>query len=393
MRDAVIVDAVRTACGTRNGALRSLRPDDMIGGLISHLVNDRLGIDAGIVDDFVCGCVTQIGEQGLNVARNALLAGGLPSSLPGTTISRLEGSGQQALAFASHAVLSGDMDTVIAGGVESMSRQPMGADGFGDHVAHLGSGISPRLFERFGDLMSRGVAAEAAAERWGFTREELDAFAKRSHELASAAMGSGFYESTIMPVGLIAEDGSAVLLREDEGVRHGITQDELSSLDPAFKPGGLITAGNSGQAADGAAALVVMAAERCSQFGLAPKARYVCTATAGGDPFELLTGAITATSRALAIAGLHIEDIDIFEINESFAPVPLALIRELAPPRPERVNVWGGAIANGNPLGASGIKMACTMISALERLDGRYGLIVTCTDMGMGIATILERIA
>ena len=392
MRDVFIVDAVRTPAGIRNGALSGLRPDDTLGGLINHLVNERLGIDPAMVDDLVCGCVTQIGEQGLNIGRNALLAGGLPASIPGVAINRHEGSGLQAMAFAAQAISAGEMDMVIAGGVESMSRQPMGSDGFGDHVAHLGSGVSPRLFERFGDLLSQGMAAELVAERWGFTRDELDAYASRSHGLAAAAIDSGFYETEIMPVEVTAEDGRTLLLRNDEGVRRDLTAEELASLAPAFKPGGVVTAGNSGQVADGAAAVLLAAADRCSELGLEPTARYICTAVSGEDPVLMLTGHISATLRALAKAGLRMEDIDLFEINESFAPVPLAWMRELEPPRPERVNAWGGAIANGNPLGASGVKLACTIISGLAHLEGRYGLLSTCTGMGMGIATILERV-
>jgi acetyl-CoA acetyltransferase family protein len=377
----------------RNGALSGLRSDDTLGILVSHLVNERLGIDPAMVEDLICGCATQIGEQGLNVARNALLAGGLPPSLPGVTVNRHEGSGLQAMAFAAQSVAAGGMDAVIACGVESMSRQPTGADGFGDHVAHLGTAVSPRLFERFGDILSQGTAAELTAESLGLTRGDLDAWAKRSYELAASAVSSGLYEAEIMTLRATAPDGREMLLREDEGAGRGITDEELASQAPAFKPGGVITAGNSGRDADAAAAVLVMAADKSSRLGIAPKARYVCTALSAWDPVSVLSGPITATSGALAKAGLGLDDIDLFEINECFASVILAWMRELAPSRPERVNAWGGAIANGNPLGAAGIKLACTLLSGLERVDGRYGLIATCAGMGMGIATILERIA
>lgn len=393
MRDVVIVDAIRTPTGERNGALSGLRPDDTLGKLAWYLVNERLGIDPALVQDHICGCVTQIGEQGLNIGRNALLAGGFPSSVPGVAINRQEGSSLQAVAFAAQAISAGEMDVVLASGVEFMSRQPMGSDGFGDHVAHLGSGVSPRLFERFGALLSRGMAAELMAEKWRFTREELDAYAQRSHERAASAVDSRLFASEIMAVEVTELDGRSFLLESDEGVRHDVSLEELASFLPAFKPGGVITAGNSGRIVDGAAAVLLMAEEKCSELGIEPKARYLCTTVSGEDPVIMLTGPITATTRALAKAGLSLDDIDLFEINEAFAPVPLAWIKEMEPSEPERVNRWGGAIANGNPLGASGAKLICTLISGLAHLDGRYGLVSTCMGMGMGIATIVERIS
>jgi len=392
VRDVFVVDAVRTPTGVRNGSLSGLRPDDNLGFLLSHLVNERLSMDPATVEDLVCGCVTQIGEQSMDIGRNALLLGGLPVSIAGVTVNRLEGSGQAAMALAAQAIMSGEMDVVIACGVESMSRQPMGSDGFGDHVAHLGTGISPRLCDRLGDLYSQGMAAELLAERWGFSRDEMDGYALHSHARASAAIASGLYETELVPVEVNAADGRTMLLRSDEGVRSDLTLDELAALAPAFKPGGVITSGNSGQAADGAAAVLLAAAERCSELGLVPKARHVCSAVCGEDPSLAPAGHISATRHALGKAGLRIKDIDLFEVNESFAAVPMAWMRELEPPRPESVNAWGGAIANGNPLGASGIKLVCTLISGLARTGGRYGLLATCTGMGMGAATILERI-
>jgi len=388
----VIVDAIRTPTGRRNGALSSLRPDDTLGGLLGYLVKERQGIDPELVQDHICGCVTQIGEQGLNIARNALLAGGFPPSVPGVSVNRQEGSSLQAIAFAAQAISAGEMDVVIASGVEFMSRQPMGSDGFGDHISHLGSGISPRLVERFGDHLSVGMAAELMAEKWGFSREELDAYAKRSYDLAAEAAGLNLFASDIMAVEASETGGGPLRIEKDEGVLLGISMEELTNLPPAFKPDGVITAGNSGQSADAAAAVLLMAEERCSELGLKPKARYICTAVSGEDPALMLTGHISATSGALVKAGLSLEDIDLFEINEAFAPVPMAWIKEFNPSRPERVNTWGGAIASGNPLGASGAKLACTLISGLAALDGRYGLASICMSMGMGIATILERV-
>ena len=393
MREVFIVDAVRTPTGVRNGSLSGLRPDENLGFLLSHLVNERLSIDPALVEDLVCGCVTQIGEQALNIARNALLNSGLPASIAGVTVNRQEGSGQAAIAFAAQAIAAGEMDVAIACGVESMSRQPMGSDGFGDHVAHLGTGISPRLCDRFGDLYSQGMAAERLANRWGFSREELDGYALRSHARVSSAIASGFYDTDVVPVEADAADGRTMLLRYDEGARNDLTLRELSTLAPAFKPGGAITSGNTGQAGDGAAAVLLAAGERCSELGLVPKARYVCTAVSGEDPSSAPGGHVSATRRALRKAGLRMEDMDLFEVNESFAIVPMAWMRELEPPRPDSVNAWGGAIANGNPLGASGVKLACTLISVLAQAGGRYGLIATCTGMGMGVATILERIS
>jgi len=387
-----VVDAVRTPTGVRNGSLSGLRPDENLGFLLSHLVNERLSIDPAVVEDLVCGCVTQIGEQALDIGRNALLLGGLPASIAGVTVNRHEGSGQAAIAFAAQAIAAGEMDVVIACGVESMSRQPTGSDGFGDHVAHLGTGISPRLCDRFGDLYSQGIAAELLADRWGFSRDEIDGYALRSHARASAAIDAGFYEAEIVPVDANAADGRTTLLRQDEGVRSDLTLEELAALAPAFKPSGAITSGNTGQAADGAAAVILAAAERCSELGLVPKARYVCSAVSGEDPSLTPGGHISATRRALSKAGLRMEDIDLFEVNESFAVVPMAWMRELEPPRPESVNAWGGAIANGNPPGAIGVKLACTLIYGLAQAGGRFGLLATCTGMGMGAATILERI-
>ncbi len=392
MREAVIVDAVRTPTGKRNGALSGIRPDELLASLLDHLVNKRACIDPGLVEDFICGCVTQIGEQGMDIARNAVLIAGLPVSIPGVTLNRHDGSGQQAIAFAANAIAAGEMDVVLAGGVESMSRSPMGSDGMGDHLAHLGFGISPELFERFGNVVPQGMAAELVAERWGLSRAELDAFAKRSYDLAVAAAEDGLYDKEIMPVEVTDAEGNASILKRDEGPLRGVELEGLAALNTPYKPDGVVTAGNSGQVCDGASAALLMSMDKCKELGLTPRARYVCTALTGEDPAVMLTGPISATHRVLARAGLSAKDIDVFEVNESFSPVVLAWAKEVQPPDMGRVNPWGGAIANGHPLGASGGKLTCTLLSGLEHFGGRYGLQAMSMGMGMGIATIYERI-
>ncbi|MDY6794847.1 MAG: thiolase family protein [Actinomycetota bacterium] len=392
MREVVVVDAVRTPTGVRKGALSVLRPDDTLGMLLFHLASERVGLDLSLVEDFICGCATQIGEQGLNIARNALLAGGFPVSIPGVAVNRQEGSSQQAIAFAAQAISSGEMDTALAGGVEFMSRQPAGSDGFGDHISHLGEGVSPRLFERFDTLESPGISAEMMAEKWSMSREELDEYALRSNRLAASAIEDGLYEKEVMPLEITTPEREAVILKMDQGPRADIGREDLGSLKPAFRKDGVVTTGNSGQVSDGAAAILLMSAKRCSQLGLRPRARYICTAVSGVDPSSMLTGPIDSTRAVLAKAGLDPGDIDVFEINETFATTPLAWMREMRTVDPGRVNAWGGAIANGNPIGASGAKLACTLISELEYLGGRYGLQATAAEMGMGIATIYERI-
>lgn len=393
MRDVFIIDAARTPTGIRNGALSGLRPDDTLGVLLNHLVSERLGIDAAEVEDLVCGCATQIGEQGMNVARSSILAGGLPSSMPGVSVNRQEGSGLQALAFAAQAVAAGEAGVAIACGVEFMSRQPLGADGFGDHLALLGTAVSPLVCDRFGDVVSQGIAAERAAESLGLTRGDLDDWAKRSRELAASTAASGAYAACIMPLETTSPDGTTFALREDEGAVRNMGDGELAGLAPAFEPGGVVTAGNSGPAADGAAAVLLASAEDASRLGLVPRARCVCTSLGAGDPRSISSGPIAAAARALSVAGLVLDDIDLIEVNENFASTVIAWMREMRPPRPERVNAFGGAIARGNPLGAVGIILACTLLGGLEGLEGRYGLAVTCAGMGMGIATILEGVA
>jgi acetyl-CoA acyltransferase len=381
MRDALIVGAVRTAVGKRNGSLSPVRPDDLAAVVLGALV-ERVGIDASEVEDVVLGCVDQLGEQGMNIARNAALIAGLPLDVCGTTLDRMCGSGQQALNFAAMGVMAGQYEVVIAGGVEHMTRVPMASNATGP-----GDGpLSPRLQERY-RIVPQGVSAELVAERWGLDREELDRFAAGSHDKAGRAIAEGRFTREIVPVSL--PDGS--VFDTDEGVRIPVDRRKLASLAPPFKPDGVVTAGNSSQISDGAAALMLMSAERARALGVTPRARVVATALAGVDPTLMLTGPIPATQRVLRKAGLRLEDIDQVEINEAFASVVLAWERELQPDM-GRVNVNGGAIALGHPLGCTGARLATSLLHELERSGARRGLQTMCIGFGQGIATIIERL-
>ena len=381
MRDAVIVGAARTAVGRKNGKLSPVRPDDLAAKVLGDLIA-RVGVDPAEVEDVILGCVDQLGEQGFNIARNAALIAGLPLDVCGTTLDRMCGSGQQAANFAAMGVMAGQYDVVIAGGVEHMTRVPMGSNASGP-----GDGpLSPRLSERY-NIVPQGISAELIAEQWGLKREELDAFAARSHEWAGRAIAEGLFKREIVPVTL--PDGS--LFDTDEGVRVPVNREKMAALQPSFKPDGVITAANSSQISDGAAALLFMSGERARALGLRPRARVVATALAGVDPTIMLTGPIPATQRALKKAGLRLDDIDLFEINEAFASVVLAWERELHPDM-NKVNVNGGAIALGHPLGCSGGKLMTTLLHELERTGKRYGLQTMCIGFGQGIATIIERL-
>ena len=381
MRDAVIVGAARTAVGRKNGKLSPVRPDDLAAKVLGDLIV-RVGVDPAEVEDVILGCVDQLGEQGFNIARNAALIAGLPLDVCGTTLDRMCGSGQQAANFAAMGVMAGQYDVVIAGGVEHMTRVPMGSNASGP-----GDGpLSPRLSERY-NIVPQGISAELIAEQWGLKREELDAFAARSHEWAGRAIAEGRFKREIVPVTL--PDGS--LFDTDEGVRVPVNREKMAALQPSFKPDGVITAANSSQISDGAAALLFMSGERARALGLRPRARVVATALAGVDPTIMLTGPIPATQRALKKAGLRLDDIDLFEINEAFASVVLAWERELHPDM-SKVNVNGGAIALGHPLGCSGGKLMTTLLHELERTGKRYGLQTMCIGFGQGIATIIERL-
>jgi acetyl-CoA acyltransferase len=381
MAQAVIVGAVRTAVGRKNGKLASVRPDDLLADTLAALV-ERTKIDPTEVEDVVVGCVDQVGEQGMNIARNAALIAGFPLDVCGTTLDRMCGSGQQAANFAAMGVMAGQYECVIAGGVENMSRVPMGSNGIGP-----GDGpLSPRLQALY-NIVPQGLSAELIAEQWGLKREELDELAARSHERAGRAIAEGRFRREVMPVTL--SDGT--LFDTDEGVRVPVNRDKMASLAPSFKTDGVITAANSSQISDGAAALLIMSEARAKALGLTPRARIVATALAGVDPTIMLTGPIPATQRVLKKAGLRLDQIDRVEINEAFASVVLAWERELHPDM-ERVNVNGGAIALGHPLGCSGAKLMTTLLHELERDQKRFGLQTMCIGFGQGIATVIERL-
>jgi len=342
----------------------------------------RVGIDASEVEDVILGCVDQLGEQGFNIARNAALIAGFPVDVCGTTLDRMCGSGQQAANFAALGVMAGQYDVVIAGGVEHMTRVPMGSNAMGPGEGPL----SPRLQERY-NIVPQGISAELIAETWGLKREELDEFSAQSHEKAGRAIAEGRFKREIVPVTL--PDGS--VFDTDEGARVPVNREKMAALAPSFKPDGVVTAANSSQISDGAAALMFMSPERAKALGVRPRARVVATALAGVDPTIMLTGPIPATQRVLKRAALTLDDIDLVEINEAFASVVLAWERELHPDM-RRVNVNGGAIALGHPLGCSGAKLMTTLLHELERRSARYGLQTMCIGFGQGIATVIERI-
>jgi acetyl-CoA acyltransferase len=394
VHSAVIVDIARTASGRGKpgGALSSVHPADLFAGVIRTLV-ERNDLDPAAVDDVIAGCVTQVGDQGANIARTATLVAGLPESVPATTVDRQCGSSQQAAHFAAQGVLAGAYDIVIAGGVESMSRVPMGASSVG------GDAMAP-LSRRYPDgLINQGVAADLIAARWKLDREELDAYAAESHRRAAATAAAGGFDAEIIPVGVGAN--GATEHRHDENVRPGTTVAGLAGLTPAFYDEGLaarfpeinwsITAGNSSPFTDGASAALIMSEAKAEQLGLRPRARFHSFSVTGDDPFLMLTGVIPATHKVLARAGLSIDDIDAFEVNEAFASVPLAWAREFNVD-PDRLNPRGGAIALGHPLGGSGTRLMTTMLCHLEATGGRFGLQTMCEGGGMANATIIERL-
>ncbi|MGZ3675686.1 MAG: thiolase family protein [Ktedonobacterales bacterium] len=379
MREVVIVEAVRTPVGRRNGALKDVHPV-VLAAMALREVTQRAGIDPALVEDVVMGCVSQVGEQGLNIARNAVLQAGFPIEVPATTVDRQCGSGQQAIHFAANLIQSGVCDISIGAGVENMSRLPIGSS-----IASGGNPFPPSLMEVY-PVVHQGISAERIAEKWDISREELDAFGLRSHQLAAAAQDAGYFEREILPVSLA--DGS--VFTRDEGVRRDTTLEKLAGLQPSFKADGRITAGSSSQISDGAAAVLLMTPEKASELGLRPRARIVAQKVVGVDPVLMLTGPIPATKAVLAKARLTLDDIDLVEINEAFASVVLAWKRELQPDM-ERVNVNGGAIALGHPLGASGARLMVTLLHELERRGARYGLETMCCGGGLGTATIIER--
>ena len=389
MASAVIVDAIRTPLGRRNGRLKDWHPVDLAAATLQALV-DRTGIDPASIDDVVMGCVMQVGEQAANIGRNAVLAAGWPESVPGTTIDRQCGSSQQAVHFAAQGVIAGAYDIVVAAGVEAMTRVPMGAS-FMD--AKFGFPFGPTLADRYqpqGGLVPQGISAELIADKWDLSREDLDAYGLRSQTYAARATKEGRFEREILPV----LDSEGKLMTTDEGIRE-TTMESLAKLKPAFKAaedGGRCTAGNSSQITDGAAAILIMSEERAAQLGLTPRARFVNFSIAGADPRFMLTAPIPATHKVLERAGLKIDQMDVIEVNEAFASAVLAWEQEIHPDM-NRVNVNGGAIALGHPLGCSGARLMTTLLNEMERSGGRYGLQTMCEGGGMANATILELIA
>ncbi|HEX9854068.1 MAG TPA: thiolase family protein [Acidimicrobiia bacterium] len=388
MPNAVIVDAVRTGGGKRGGKLAGWHPVDLAAGVLKHL-QERNDLDPGLVDDVIMGCVMQTGEQAANVGRNAVLAAGWPEIVPGTTIDRQCGSSQQAVHFAAQGVMAGVYDVAVAAGVESMTRVPIGT------TMQQGPGLpfGPAMMARYEDgLVPQGISAELIAERWKIGRDELDELAYNSHMRADRATTEGRFENEIVPVEVRNADGTIEMFSRDEGIRADTTIERLASLNPVFRPDGVITAGNSSQITDGAAATLIMSEEKAAALGLTPRARFVAFALAGVDPILMLTGPIPATQKILDRAGLTIDDIDLYEVNEAFAPVTAAWLRETGADY-EKLNVNGGAMALGHPLGASGTKLLATLLNELERTGGRYGLQTMCEGGGLANATIIENLS
>jgi len=391
MTTAVIVDAVRTAGGKRNGKLRNWHAVDLASEPLRAL-QQRNDLDPALVDDVIMGCVMQVSEQSLNVGRNAVLAAGWPESVPATTVDRQCGSSQQAIHFAAQGVMAGAYDVVVAAGVEAMTHTPMGSSVVRDFGFPFGPRVKERYAER-GGLVGQGISAEMIADEWGISRGDLDAFSVRSHHNAARATAEGRFDNEIVPVPVHNDDGADTdeLLMADEGIRPDSTPETLAGLKPAFKEDGKVTAGNSSQITDGASAVLIMSEEKAAALGLTPRARFCAFAVVGVDPVTMLTGPIPATRKALERAKLTIDDIDLVEINEAFASVVLAWEKEVHPDM-ERVNVNGGAIALGHPLGASGAKLAATLLNELERTGGRYGLLTMCEGGGLANATVIERL-
>ena len=386
MTEAVIVDAIRTPGGKRNGKLKDWHPVDLAAHVLKAL-QQRNDLDPALVDDVVMGCVMQVGQQSLNIGRNAVLAAGWPESVPATTVDRQCGSSQQALHFAAQGVIAGAYDVVVAAGVEVMTRTPMGAS----VVKELGFPFPKSMFDRYAEtgLPPQGIGAEMIADEYGLTREDLDAFGAESQRRAAQAANEGRFDNEIVPVP-IEVDGVTEMVTRDEGIREGTTVEGLANLKPAFKEDGKITAGNSSQITDGASAVLIMSAEKAEALGLRPRARFHSFAVAGTDPVTMLKGPIPATTKILQRSGLSLDEIDLFEVNEAFASVVLAWQQEhktdLA-----KTNVNGGAIALGHPLGASGTRLLLTVLLELRRRKGTYGLATACIGGGQGIAMIVKR--
>ena len=385
--EAVIVDAVRTPMGKRDGMLKTWHPVDLLGHTLGGLIQ-RNKLKPELIDDVIAGCVMQVGEQSLNVARNAVLSAGLPESIPGTTVDRQCGSSQQAIHFAAQGVIAGSYDVVIACGVESMSRVPMGASA----ANGPGKPFGPAMMRRYDNVQfNQGISAEMLAERWKLDRPSLDQFSLESHRRAARATEQGWFCREILPTGVQKEDGTTVQVSRDEGIRADTTLEKMATLKTVFKADGVVTAGNSSQITDGAAAVLIMERSVAERLGYKPLARFVAFALAAEDPVMMLSAPIPATRKILEKTNLKLEQMDRIEINEAFASVVLAWQKETQADL-SRVNVNGGAIALGHPLGASGARLMTTLVHELERTGGRYGLQTMCEGGGMANATIIERL-
>ena len=400
IREAVIVEAVRTPIGKRNGSLKDIHPVDLLSEVLKEVVS-RAGVDPGLIEDNITGCVSQVGEQSLNVGRNGWLAAGFPETIPSTTVDRQCGSSQQSIHFAAQGVMAGAYDMVVASGVENMTRVPMGSSMAGANP------FGANLFARYeGKLVPQGISADLIATRWNITRDESDDYAFRSHVKAGSATRAGRLKREILPIKVTGPDGEQVLLDYDEGIRMEPDRERMRTLQPAFHdpgfeqmfPGQLgwtVTAGNSSQISDGASAVLIASRAKADELGLTPRARFISFSLAGDSPILMLTAPIPATQRVLQRAGLTLDQIDVVEINEAFASVVLAWQRELGISDQwldEHVNPNGGGIAVGHPLGATGAKLMTTMLHELERTGGRYGLQTMCEGGGMANATIIERL-
>lgn len=383
MQDAYILDAGRSAIGRRKGMLSKTRPDDLAGYTLKGLV-ERNQLDPVHVEDVIMGCVTQIGEQGFNIGRLATLTAGFPVTTTGTTVNRMCASSLQAVNFGAQGVMSGMHDLVIGAGVESMTRVAMGTDG---------AALSENILDRF-DIIQQGHSAELIAKKWGQTREQLDRMALESHQRALNAIDKGYFEKEIIPLEVEGPEGETLVFDTDEGPRRGSTIEKLASLKPAFRDDGVVTAAASSQISDGAAAVLIGSKKKADELGLTPRAKFRAMAVAGVDPTIMLTGPIPATQKVLEKAGLTMDDIGLFEVNEAFAPVVLSWAQDLSD-NPEklleRTNVNGGAMALGHPLGCSGARLITTLLHEMERRDVQYGLATLCIGFGMAVATIIER--
>ena len=379
MAEAVIVEAVRSPVGKRNGGLSGVHPADLSAQVLNGLV-ERAGVDPGLVEDVIWGCVMQAGEQAMDIGRTALLAAGWPETVPGVTVDRQCGSSQQSVHFAAAGVVAGHYDVVVAGGVESMSRTPMGAS-----LANGGNPFSPGFKARYDRTPNQGIGAEMIAEQWGLSRTDLDQFSLDSHEKAGAAQDAGAFDDQIVAI----KDADGNPVTKDEGIRRGTTLEKMGQLKPAFKEDGVIHAGNSSQISDGSAALLFMSAEKAKELGLKPIAKVHTAVLAGADPVIMLTAPIPATQKALKRSGLSLDQIGVFECNEAFAPVPLAWLKDIGADE-KKLNPNGGAIALGHPLGGSGARIMTTMLYHMRDKGIQYGLQTMCEGGGQANATILE---